>query len=232
MGYFIAIDGLDGSGKATQSRLLCKALEAEDRKVRTVSFPVYDSKSSVFVKMYLSGELGTNACDTNAYAASTFFSIDRYISYRTDWHKDYSSPDTVLLADRYTSANAVHQLSKLKREEWDGYLSWLVDFEYNKLSLPKPDTVIYLELLPELSISLINSRSKETGRTKDIHELDARFLEKSYEAAVYACEKLGWTKIKCFDKNGVRKPENIAAEVLEIVHSKMQEGFSDRLGKL
>ena len=146
MSSFIAIDGLDGSGKATQSAILCSALENVGKRVRKLSFPMYDSKSSTFVKMYLSGELGKNAADTNAYAASSFFSMDRYISYASDWKADYLRDDTVIVADRYTSANAVHQLSKLDKSKWDAFLEWLTDFEYKKLTLPSPDLVIYLEV--------------------------------------------------------------------------------------
>lgn len=218
---FIAIDGLDGSGKATQSALLASSLEGEGRRVRRLSFPVYDSKSSIFVKMYLSGELGKNAGDTNAFAASSFFSMDRYVSFCSDWKADYEREDTTLIADRYTSANAVHQLSKLERTKWDSYLSWLIDFEYNKLLLPKPGLVIYLEVAPEISMKLIESRSKETGRAKDIHELDPDFLRKSYEAALYASDALGWTKIRCFEHGDIRPVDEIAKEVRSAVKEKL-----------
>ena len=222
MAYFIAIDGLDGSGKATQSKLLCEAPGRMGKKVRTISFPTYEERASMLVNMYLSGELGGKASDTGAYAASTFFSMDRYISFRTDWHKDYEDDDTVILADRYTSANAVHQLSKLDRAEWDDFLSWLVDYEYKKLGLPCPDTVVYLEVKPEISMKLIKSRSEQTGRNMDIHELDPDFLRKSYEAAIYASDKLGWIKIKCYENDEMRSIEDIAAEVLERVTAKAE----------
>ena len=221
MAYFIAIDGLDGSGKATQSKLLCEALRNLGKKVRTISFPTYEEKASMLVNMYLSGELGGKASDTGAYAASTFFSMDRYISYRTDWHKDYGEDGTVVLADRYTSANAVHQLSKLDRSEWDSYLDWLVDYEYSKLGLPCPDTVVYLEVRPDISMKLIRSRSEQTGRNMDIHELDPEFLSKSYEAAIYASDKLDWVKIKCYEGDEMRAIDDIAAEVLEKVTARL-----------
>ncbi|MBE6606405.1 MAG: thymidylate kinase [Ruminococcaceae bacterium] len=218
---FIAIDGLDGSGKATQSALLATSIEGSGKRVRRLSFPVYDSKSSTFVKMYLSGELGKNAGDTNAYAASSFFSMDRYVSFASDWKSDYERNDTVIIADRYTSANAVHQLSKLDKINWDCYLNWLIDFEYNKLMLPKPDLVMYLEVTPEISMKLIESRSKETGRTKDIHELDPDFLKRSYEAALYASDALGWAKIRCFEGDSIRPIDDIAAEIRGTVKSRL-----------
>ncbi|MBO7148418.1 MAG: deoxynucleoside kinase [Clostridia bacterium] len=221
MAIFIAIDGLDGSGKATQSALLADALENAGMRVRRLTFPVYDSVSSTFVKMYLSGELGKSADDTNAFAASSFFSMDRYVSFKTDWIRDYERDDTVIIADRYTSANAVHQLSKIDRDNWDKYLSWLIDYEYTKLALPSPDLVLYLEVKPEISLALIESRSNETGRKKDIHELDPDFLHRSYEAALYASDKLNWSRVRCYDGSSMRKIDDIASEIRAIVNEKL-----------
>ncbi len=202
MAKLIAIDGLDGSGKETQSKRLAKYLIEKGKKVRLLSFPTYDGKGSAFVDMYLKGELGKNPEDTNAYAASVFFAMDRYYSFKTDWSKDYYDDNTYIIANRYTSANAVHQLSKLPRETWDGFLEWLWDFEFKKIGLPAPDRVVYLEMKPEVSMSLINSRSEQTGRVKDIHEADSNHLINSYSAAVYSSEKLNWDMIHCCDENG------------------------------
>lgn len=220
MSTFIAIDGLDGSGKETQSNKLVNYLKIDGHAVRYLSFPVYESESSAPVRMYLSGKLGTRPSDTNAYAASTLFACDRYCSYKSDWKKDYDSLSKIIVANRYTSANAVHQLSKMPREHWDDFLDWLWDFEFIKLGLPAPDLVLYLELLPEQSMELVSKRSSSTGRTKDIHELDEGFMRRSYEAAQFACEKLGWTKIKCYDDNGVRDREDIFKEILRTVGEK------------
>ncbi len=197
MGYFIAIDGLDGSGKKTQSDRLAEYLRSRGITVRELDFPVYESDSSYFVKMYLNGELGKDPNDTNAYAASMFFAADRYVSYRRDWQKDSVDPDTVIIANRYTTANAIHQLSKLPREEWDRFLPWLWDFEFTKLGLPEPDLVLFLELPPAISLSMVDSRSNETGRVKDIHELNRDHMYKSYDAGVYASESFGWKRITC-----------------------------------
>lgn len=215
MGRFIVIDGLDGSGKGTQSAILAETLKKEGKKVVLLDFPVYSSDSSLFVRKYLSGELGSRPEDTNAYAASTFFALDRYVSWRTGWKDALDDPDTVVIANRYTSANAVHQLSKLPREKWDSFLEWLFDFEFSKLGVPAPDTVVYLEMTPDISARLINSRSEKTGRKKDIHELDARHLEKSYAAALYASDKLGWRRIKCYENGEPLPIEKIAALVRE-----------------
>lgn len=215
MGRFIVIDGLDGSGKGTQSAILADALKKEGKKVVLLDFPVYSSDSSLFVRKYLSGELGSRPEDTGAYAASCFFAMDRYISWRTSWKKDVDDPETVVIANRYTSANAVHQLSKLPHEEWDSFLAWLWDFEFTKLGIPSPDTVIYLEMTPDISARLVNSRSEKTGRKKDIHELDRHHLEKSYAAALYASEKLGWRRVKCYKDGEPLEIEKIAALVRE-----------------
>lgn len=202
MATLIAIDGLDGSGKETQSKNLVKYLTEKGKKVRMISFPTYDGVGSTFVDLYLKGKLGKNAGDTNAYAASVFFTMDRYYSFRTDWSKDYAEDDTYIIANRYTSANAVHQLSKLPRDMWDGFLEWLWDLEFNKIGLPAPDRVIYLEMAPSVSMDLINKRSDQTGREKDIHETDKSHLTNSYSAALYSSEKLGWDVIHCCDGNG------------------------------
>lgn len=217
MGKFIAIDGLDGSGKGTQSEKLVNKLIAEGKKVRVLSFPIYESDSSIFVRMYLEGKLGDKPSDTNAYTASMFFATDRYISYATDWKRDICDPDTIVVANRYTTANAVHQLSKLPKEEWEGFLEWLWDFEFTKLGLPKPDLVLYLELPPRLSLSLVKSRSDTTGQKMDIHEKDTAYMDKCYEAALYSCKRLGWKQIKCYEGEKIRTREDIFAEICRIV---------------
>ncbi len=217
MSTLIAIDGLDGSGKETQTRILVDRLKIDGYAVRTLSFPMYDNDSSTLVRMYLDGKLGSRPSDTNAYAASTFFACDRYASYKSDWKADYDRLNKVIVANRYSSANAVHQLSKLPRSEWDGFLNWLWDFEFIKLGLPSPDVVIYLELPPELSLELVRRRSEETGRTLDIHEKDTAYMARCYEAACYAGEKLGWERIKCYNEDGIRPRDAIASEIAERV---------------
>ncbi len=223
MGVLIAIDGLDGSGKETQSGLLCQRLESDGYRVRSLSFPVYDEDSSYFVKMYLNGELGMSPDDTNAAAASMFFACDRYISYRRDWCHDYERDNTVIIANRYTSANAVHQLAKLPKEEWDSFLEWLIDFEYSKLEIPRPDAVLFLEVAPEVSAALIDKRSSETGRAKDIHELDRDYLSRCYDSAVYAGNHLGWKRIKCCCNGEIRTREAIFEDVVSEVYRILDE---------
>lgn len=215
MGKFIAIDGLDGSGKHTQFELLCEYLSSRGLRVRKLVFPVYESDSSIFVRMYLDGRLGSTASDTNAYAASMFFAADRYVSFVTDWRRDYEDPGTVIVADRYTTANAIHQLSKLPRESWDGFISWLTDFEFQKLGVPAPDLVLFLELPPEVSIMMVERRAAETGQKLDIHERDHDFVFRSHEAGLYASDVLGWQTLHCADSAGtsMRTREDIFADI-------------------
>ena len=216
MGSLIVIDGLDGSGKETQSKKLTEYLTGLGIRCRYLTFPDYEAESSALVRLYLSGALGEDPADTGAYAASSFYAMDRYVSYRTKWKKDCEDENTVLIANRYTTANAVHQLSKLPRGEWDAFLSWLWDYEFEKLGLPKPDLVFYLEMLPEISRRLIEGRCQKAGVRRDIHEKDSHHLEDSYAAALYASGRLGWQRIRCYDgaAKEPRSREDIFSEIV------------------
>jgi len=213
MGKLISVDGLDASGKKTQCNLLYNYLAVQNKNVRLIDFPRYKTKGATFVEEYLSGKLGGRPEDTNAYAASLFFALDRYYSYVTEWKDFYNESDSILIADRFTSANAVHQLTKLPRSEWDYFLEWLYAEEYERLGIPKPDKVIYLELLPEISINLLNQREKEENRPKDIHEKDLGFIHKSYEAAMYASEKLGWERITIYENGNLLSRKDIFEKI-------------------
>ena len=215
MKKMIVIEGLDGSGKATQAKLLAKALRERGIRVREVSFPDYDSPSSAPVKMYLNGEFGGKPGDVNAYAASTFFAVDRFASYKRDWQADYAGG--VIIADRYTTSNAVHQCSKLAPEKWDGFLDWLFDFEYGKLGIPRPDTVIYLRVDPEISQRLMSARYEGHEEKKDIHEKDLDYLRRCQSAADYCAKRLGWEVVECFADGEMRSIDSIHADVFEIL---------------
>jgi len=219
MGKLIAIDGLDGSGKGTMTQRLYKHLLENKVDVRKISFPMYENKSSYGVKMYLGGELGGNPDDTNGYAASALFAMDRYLSYRTDWGAFVAKEGTVTIADRYTSANAVHQLSKLPREQWDEFLAWLYDYEHVKLGLPVADLTVNLEMPPAISKELIRRRSEQTGRKIDIHEKNAEYMDRCYEAALYAAGKLGWRVIPCFEGDEPRDLDLIFADLLALLNT-------------
>ena len=216
MGSLIVIEGLDGSGKATQAKLLAATLAAQGEKVREVSFPNYDSPSSALVKMYLAGEFGDKPTDVNAFAASAFYAVDRYASYKKDWADDYT--EGVIVADRYTTSNAIHQCSKLKRDEWDAYLNWLFCFEYQMLGIPAPSAVIYLRVDPTVSQQLMQERYHGEDK-RDIHEKDLIYLAHCQEAADYCAKKLGWEIVECCRGGEMRSVENIQKEVQSIVCS-------------
>ncbi len=187
MGKLIVIDGLDGCGKQTQTQALSAILG-----YRRITFPTY-TKSSALIEMYLGGEFG-EADAVNVYAASTFYAVDRYSSFMKDWGQDYKNGET-LIFDRYTTANIIHQMSKLSPDKWDGYISWLEELEYEKIGLPKPDIVVFLDLPLEISAKLMAARkSKIEG---DIHEGDLQYLKRCRTAAGYAADKLGWKMIDC-----------------------------------
>lgn len=222
MGKLIAIDGVDASGKQTHTELLADYLSQKGYKVRRLSFPMYDSPSSSLVKMYLSGELGKNADDVDAYAASTLFAADRFATYKADWHKDYKDKDTIIVADRYVSSNMIHQASKIENlSEKDKFLDWLYDFEFNLYGLPKPDLTIFLDMPPSYGKLLMAGRDNKFSKDEnlDIHESDFSYLEKSYENAKYVAEKFCWKHILCVKDNAIRTIADIQKEILEIVEN-------------
>jgi len=215
-GKLIVIEGLDGSGKATQSRLLFDALEAQGKKVRKISFPDYESDSSALVKMYLAGQFGKDPGDVNAYAASTFYAVDRFASFKKDWGKFYEEGG-VVIADRYTTSNAVHQCSKLPEDQWDSFLEWLFDFEYKLMGIPAPDAVVYLRVDPAVSQKLMTGRYNGDESKKDIHESNLDYLARSRRAAEYCADKLGWRVVSCDQDGEMRSIEDIHRDVLAAV---------------
>ena len=220
-GRLIVIEGLDGSGKATQAKLLAAHLKAQGRSVREVSFPDYASDSSALVKMYLAGQFGSKPDDVNAYAASTFFSVDRYASYKKDWGRFYEDGG-IVIADRYTTSNAVHQCSKLPPDQWEGFLSWLFEFEFQLLGLPAPDAVVYLQVDPAVSQKLMTARYHGDESKKDVHEKDTEYLARSRAAAEYCAAHLGWATVHCTSTGAMRTIEDIQAEVQSIVMDKLK----------
>ena len=222
MGKLIIFEGLDGSGKGTQTELACQSLRQKGYDPLKITFPDYESESSALVKMYLSGQFGQKPYDVNAYAASTFYAVDRYASYKTSCGAAYRS-NSLIISDRYTTSNAVHQCSKLPPMHWDGFLEWLFDFEYKKLGLPAPDAVIYLAVDPDVSQRLIAERYNGDQTKMDIQEKDTEYLARSRAAAEYCARKLGWKRIECTTvADGVktiRSVEDIHAEVLAYLES-------------
>ncbi len=214
----IVIEGVDCSGKETQTEKLYNRLLNEGKKVMRISFPDYESDSSAVVKMYLRGDFGKSAYDVNPYAASTFFAVDRFASYKTKWGSFLE--DGVVIADRYVTSNMVHQASKMSDEkDKEEYISWLYDLEYEKMGLPKPDRVIFLDMPPEVSSELNEARkNKITGEDKkDIHESDLEYLRKSYINAHFVAKNQKWTRVDCAPNNLLRSIDDIAEEIFESV---------------
>ena len=224
MKKLIVVDGVDASGKETHTNFIFKLLKNNEKNVEKISFPDYESDSSALVKMYLAGYLGESASDVNAYAASSFYAVDRFVSFKKiNWGKDfYSNPDetSYVVADRYVTSNMIHQASKIEnQEEKDAFLEWLNDYEYNKLGLPTPDIVIFLNMPIWAAKTLMKNRAnKITGTSaKDIHERDTDYLDKSYNNAMYVAKKFGWTIVNCTDGERIKSLEEIQEEIQKIV---------------
>ena len=225
MGKLFVIDGTDGSGKQTQFDLLKKHLTEDGIDYRTVSFPNYDSPSSALVKMYLSGEFGENAKDVSPYIASTFYAADRYATFKKDF-KEYYDNGGIILADRYTTANMVHQAGKIDDEtEREKYLNWLFDLEFNLYGLPVPTEVFFLNMPPQKVEELIKNRENKFTHNdkKDIHERDSKHLEEAYNAACSLVDKYDWNEIKCVKNNEIRTREDIHNQIYNIVIKEIQK---------
>ncbi len=219
MGKLIVIEGVDSSGKETQTKLLFEYLKSIGINVKKISFPDYDSDFCMPVKGYLAGELGDNPDDVNAYAASSFYAIDRYASYKKNWGSFYEDGG-VIVCDRYVTSNIVHQAMKIKGDKTD-FINWLADYEYEKLGLPRPDVVIFLDMPPVAAQYLMKNRAnKITGEAqKDIHEKNADYLTAAYENAVGVAENQNWRRVVCAQGLNIRTIEDIHAEIVSIVES-------------
>ena len=218
-GKLYVIEGVDGSGKATQTELLYQALLAEGKPVRKVSFPDYDSPSSSLIKMYLNGEFGTDPQSVNAFATSVFFAVDRFASFRKGWQEFYENGG-IIIADRYVTSNLVHQAGKISdAAEKERYIQWLSDLEYNIFGLPKPDCVIFLDMPPAYSLKLRQQRNElKQGLTADIHEADQTYLQNAYENAIGIAKHQEWHTISCVADDKIRTIEDIHAEIVRTIN--------------
>lgn len=212
-GKFVVIEGLDGSGKATQTELICKKLTKRNKKFCKLSFPDYNEPSSALVKMYMNSEFGSSPDDVNVYAAASFYAVDRYASYKKFWKCNYENGQ-IIIADRYTTSNEIYQLCRLEKSQWDGYLKWLEDYEYSKLGLPKPDLVIYLDMPVEVSQKLMKGRYNGDESKKDLYEKNVEFLKKCRETAMYTAKKFGWKVVSC-SENGAPRPIDEINDLIE-----------------
>lgn len=233
-GKLIIIEsGSDGSGKATQSEYLYNRLIKDNIKVRKVEFPNYKSEASALVKMYLRGDFGKDPSDVSPYIASTFFTVDRYASYKKDWEEFYKNGG-IIISDRYTTSNMVHQASKFStKKEKDDFLNWLWDFEFNLYGLPVPDKVFFLDMPVEFTQKLtFNRKNKITGeKEKDIHESNRKYLDTTYENGVYIAKKYGWERVECIENDKVKTIREISDFIYDSAISLINDnGDGDKLG--
>ncbi len=216
-GKLIVLEGTDGSGKSTQFGLLCQWLEQLGTSFRRLVFPQYQEPSSALIRMYLGGEFGSHPADVNPYAASAFYAVDRYASWKKVWG-DWHRQGGLVLSDRYTTSNAVHQACKLPEEAWEDFFHWLFDFECDRLGLPRPDLVLYLDMPTEQAAALLRSREQATHTRGDIHEVDTAYLALCRRTALRAADCLGWRKVPCTDGSGhLREPPAIHKEIRALV---------------
>lgn len=212
-GKLIVLEGTDASGKSTQFKRLCQALDARGITYKRLVFPRYEEESSALIRMYLAGDFGSKPEDVSAYTASTFYAVDRYASFHTDWKTFYENGGLVV-ADRYTTSNAVHQASKLEGEAQREYLDWLFDFEYRIMGIPAPDAVFFLDMPTDAVRSLLEQRQ---GKTRDIHEMNMAYLKKCYQTASLLADRFGWQRIRCTQDDTIRSIEDISAELAAAV---------------
>ena len=216
-GRLIVFEGTDGSGKSTQFRALCDRAARSGHSFQKLVFPQYSEPSSALIRMYLGGEFGSHPGDVNPYAASSFYAVDRYASFKKVWGTFYQSGGLVL-TDRYTTSNAVHQAVKCAPEEREAFLRWLDDFEHDKLGLPRADLVLYLDMPTRCSLELLRSREAATHTQGDIHEVDPDYLAACRDSALQAARLLGWQVIPCVTGDGrLRTVEEIHREVWSLV---------------
>lgn len=222
MGKLIVIEGTDGSGKSTQFRLMSERLNRDGIDFKHIVFPRYDQESSALIRMYLGGQFGDKPGDVNAYAASAFYAVDRFASYKMDWGQWYENGG-VILSDRYTTSNAVHQTSKLQESERQQYLHWLYEFEYEKLGLPSPDLTIYLDVPTDFTEKMMRKREHDTNTQADIHEKDTAYLATCRETGRAAAEYYGWTVIHCVKDGAMRTIEDIHEEIYRHVKKCLED---------
>lgn len=222
MGKLIVIEGTDGSGKSTQFKLLTARLKEENHTFQKLVFPQYAEPSSALIRMYLGGEFGDKPSDVNAYAASAFYAVDRYASYKKVWGEWYEKGGLVL-SDRYTTSNAVHQASKETGRQQEAFLEWLYDFEYNKLGLPRPDLIIYLDVPTDFTEKLMRRREQDLGTHADIHEQDLEYLATCRRTGRAAAEYYGWTVIQCVRNGEMRSIDDIHEEIYRHVAACLED---------
>jgi dTMP kinase len=212
MGRLVVFEGIDGSGKSTQFKLMCNRLNDENIEYKRIFFPRYKEPSSTLIRMYLAGDFGNEPDSVNAYAASSFFAVDRYASFIQDW-RDYYNSGGLIITDRYTTSNALHQGAKMSSSTRENFFNWLYDYEFNLIELPKPETVVFIDVDVELAAERLNSRQKETNTSADIHEKDMKYLAGCVESGRQAAKQFGWYVVDCSGQNAKRCEVDIHKEI-------------------
>ncbi len=221
MGKLIVFEGTDGSGKSTQFSLLTKRLQNEGTDFRTIVFPQYSEQSSALIRMYLGGEFGQSPSDVNAYVASTFYAVDRYASFRKVWGSYYQQGGLVL-SDRYTTSNAVHQASKEPDETRGEFFRWLYELEFDHMELPRPDLVLYLDVPTEITERLMRKREEISHTNADIHEQNMDYLRLCRKTGLEAASYYGWTVIHCEKDGEMRSIEDIHEEIYSLIKQSLE----------
>ena len=222
MGKLIVIEGTDGSGKSTQFQLLTQRLSREGREFRQIVFPQYSEPSSALIRMYLGGEFGSRPGDVNAYAASAFYAVDRYASFKKVWGEYYNGGGLVI-SDRYTTSNAVHQAGKEPEDSRQSFLKWLYEFEYDHLGLPRPDLTLYLDVPTDFTEKLLRAREQDTHTQADIHEQDTAYLATCRRMGAFAADYYGWTVISCVRDGKMRPMDDIHEEIYRHVRNCLED---------
>lgn len=214
----IVIDGLDGSGKKTQADLLLKTIQGS----KFLDYPNYEDESASLVNMYLQGRISENPFDVNPYIASSTYALDRAISYMKYWKEEYNKGDNIFIANRYTTSNLIHQMCKLPESEYDSFIDYIKDLEYNKYELPEPDLIIFLTVDRNVSESLMSKRyTDEDGNIheekRDIHERNKNYLDSCIKSAVYSIMHENWKVVNCTPYGVMKSPEEIHKSIASIV---------------
>lgn len=224
-GKLFVIEGLDGSGKQTQSELITKRLNEEGINALRASYPNYDSPSSALVKMYLNGDFGKDANNIDPKIASTFYAIDRYATYKTKYEEFYNNGG-IIICDRYSTSNMLHQGCKItdtnKKEE---YLNWLDSLEYDLYKIPRPNKVFFLDINPAVSKKLIENRKNKFTKEekKDIHESNFKYLLSSYKNASYLKEKYKWININCIKDDKLKSINEINDDLYNYIKKEINK---------
>ena len=221
-GKLIVLEGIDGSGKSAHYRRICEKFKRDGIAYEHIVFPRYDNDSSALIRMYLSGQFGSHPNDVNAYTASTFFAVDRFASYNQDWGEKYRA-GSFILSDRYTTSNAIHQGCKLPDDELCDFFAWLSDLEYNKMGLPKPDLVVYLDVTIELSLARMRRRQQKTNTSADIHEQDVQYLERCLSTAGKAADYFNWHRVPFLLNGEERNIDEKNEEIYQLILSELKK---------